>query len=100
MFSPSFTTSANLADPNRLPSPVLRLNYFYVRDRGYKTKLRQRLDMEVDICGIEFNRLIFNYLYIDKSYIIRIFVMREGERATPGRAKSPACVLADWTGQS
>ena len=75
VFPLSLLTPANIAKISRIPSLVLRLNYFYVRDRAGKTKLRQRLNVEVNIVPRCSTDERFNIKNLTDSKICRIFVM-------------------------
>ena len=75
MFPLSLLTAANIADLCHIPSPLLRLNYFYAWGRIYKTELRERFNMEVNIdprCSTGWR---FNIKNLTDSKICRIFVM-------------------------
>lgn len=75
VFLPSLLTPANTAKISRISSSLLRSNYFHVWGRIEKTKVLQRLNVEVNIWIYRFNALIFNTISIDRSNIIRTFVM-------------------------
>lgn len=101
MFTLLLLTPANIAKIRRISASLLRLNYFYVWGRIGKTKLLQRLNMEVVFENWIFNRLIFNIKYLQSVCYIKYYSylcsVRDDQHLQDERKPRPF-IFTDWTG--